>query len=203
VKLYYTHNLNPRLCVAAARHIGIGLDFERASPRDPRHEEAFRPLNPNTLCPLLVDGDYRLWETDAIVCYLSTAAGSGFWRQGRAQTEMIRWISWATHHLNQAVSPIYFDRIVMPTFTTDRLDPAEIAAAFKDWHKFMAILDNHMKERDFVADDALCYADFRVAAGLPFAEGAGLPLAEYPAVARWHGRLMQAPFWADPFAGLA
>ena len=31
---------------------------------------------------------------------------------------------------------------------------------------------------------------------------ARLPLADHPAVAAWHDRLMALPAWADPFAGL-
>ena len=38
---------------------------------------------------------------------------------------------------------------------------------------------------------------------LPFNDVARLPLADHPAVAAWHQRLMALPAWADPFAGLS
>jgi hypothetical protein len=66
LKLYYSTNLNPRVAVAVARHLKSPVEFVRASPRDPRYEEAFRPINPNTLAPVLVEGDRSYWETDAI-----------------------------------------------------------------------------------------------------------------------------------------
>jgi glutathione S-transferase len=66
MKLYYSTNLNRRVAVAVTRHLASPVEFVRASPRDPRFEEAFRPLNPNTLVPVLVEGDKSLWETDAI-----------------------------------------------------------------------------------------------------------------------------------------
>jgi hypothetical protein len=55
LKLYYSTNLNPRLAVAVARHLKSPVEFIRASPRDPRYEEAFRPINPNTLVPVLIE----------------------------------------------------------------------------------------------------------------------------------------------------
>ena len=51
LKLYYSTNLNPRVAVAVARHLKSPVEFVRASPRDPRYEEAFRPINPSTWRP--------------------------------------------------------------------------------------------------------------------------------------------------------
>jgi hypothetical protein len=68
LKLYYSTNLNPRVAVAVARHLKSPVEFVRASPRDPRCEEAFCPINPNTLAPVLAEGDRSYWETDAIAC---------------------------------------------------------------------------------------------------------------------------------------
>ena len=65
-----------------------------------------------------------------------------------------------------------------------------------------AQLDAHLAGRDWLLDDGLSYADFRMACVLPFADFAGLPLADYPQIAAWHARLMTLPAWADPFAGL-
>jgi glutathione S-transferase len=70
-KLYYSHSLNPRVAVAAARYLHAPVEYVRASPRHPDNIEAFRAINPNALVPVLVEGEARLWETDAIVCRLS------------------------------------------------------------------------------------------------------------------------------------
>ena len=50
--------------------------------------------------------------------------------------------------------------------------------------------------------DRISYADFRVATPLPFAEGAGLPLPEFPNISLWHQRLWAINAWRDPFYGL-
>jgi glutathione S-transferase len=174
----------------------------RASPRHPDHEEAFRPINPNTLVPVLVEGERRLWETDAIACRLSAIAGSDFWRTGDQTVEMIKWISWATSHLNSAASQLYFDRLIRPIFSDQGAPQAVLDEALSDFRHYAAILDAELEGRNWLVGDHISYADFRVATALPFAEGAGLPLAEFPNVKRWHEQLWALDAWRDPFDGL-
>ena len=51
--LYYSPNLNPRLCVAVARYLEADLNFVFAEPFHPDHQEHFRTLNPMTRVPIL------------------------------------------------------------------------------------------------------------------------------------------------------
>lgn len=202
MKLYYSPNLNPRVAVAAARHLNAPVTYVAASPRHPAHTEAFRPINPNRLVPVLEDGDKRLWETDAIVCRLSALTGSDFWRTGEEQPDMIRWVSWATHHLNRAADPAYFYRVVWPTFTSDPVDQAAIDKGLADFVEHAAVLNDYLKGRTWLVGDSLSYADFRAATALPFAGPAGLPLDDFPEIRRWHDQLLAIDAWRDPFAGL-
>lgn len=207
MKLYYSHNLNPRVAVAVARHLGSPVEFIRARPFHPAQIEDFRKLNPNTRVPVLEEHGRTLWETDAIACRLSAVAGSDFWRKDLNQPQMIQWISWATHHLNSAAAVLYFEHVVIPQSPAQFRPPSagaeKLAEALREFREFAAILDAHLNGRTWLLDDGqLSYADFRVASALPFAAKAGLPVAEYPEVARWHGQLQQFKAWREPFDGL-
>ena len=127
MKLYYSSNLNPRVAVCVARHLGSPVDYVAASPRDPANTEAFRAINPNALVPVLVDGERRIWETDAIACYLSRTAGSDFWRTGDDAPEMVMWLSWAAYHFNNAGGALYFDKLIRPRFGLEPADPKFVA----------------------------------------------------------------------------
>jgi glutathione S-transferase len=204
LKLYYSPNLNPRVAVAVARHLASQLDFVRCSPRHPDHEKAFRAINPNALVPILEEDDgRRLWETDAIACRLSALAGSNFWRVGEALPEMLQWVSWSAHHFNAAASVLYFDRLIRPGFSDQGANPAILAEAERDWRAHAAVLDAALADRDWLLGGRLSYADFRAATALPFADGAGLPVVDFPNIKRWHDRLWEMDAWRDPFAGLA
>jgi glutathione S-transferase len=201
-KLYYSHNLNPRVAVAVARYLESPVDYVRASPTVPANREAFWKINPNIRIPVLVEGTRTLWETDAIVCRLSALAGSEFWRTGAEMAEMIMWISWGTHHLTRAAEPIYFERLVRPTFSDQPVAASELEEGLRNFRHYAAILDAHLDGRTWLLGDRICYADFRVATSLPFADGAGLPLGEFGNVTRWHDRLLEFDPWRAPFDGL-
>lgn len=203
MKLYYSHNLNPRLCVAAARYLEAPVDFVRAAPADPANEAEFRPLNPNCRVPILQfeDGS-TLWETDAIVCKLSQMSGSNFWRTGDGLPDMIRWVSWSAWHLTRAGDFFYFHRLVRPLW--DPVDPPQdqFDANMADFRHYMGILNGVMADREWLVGDSVSYADFRVGTVFPFADRAGLPLDDFPNVARLAARLNRIDAWRDPFADL-
>jgi glutathione S-transferase len=202
MKLYYSHNLNPRVAVAVARYLKSPVEYLRVSPRHPAQIDAFRSINPNALVPVLADETTTLWETDAIACRLSELSGTDFWRTGETLPEMMMWVSWSAYHLTSAAGPLYFYRVVAPTFSAEPPDPALMAQALRDFRTHAAILEHHLRDRTWIMGDRLSYADFRVATPLPFAEGAGLPLSEFPNISRWHQRLCAIDAWRDPFDGL-
>lgn len=203
MKLYYSHNLNPRVAVAVAKYLQSPVAYERAAPRNPANTEAFRAINPNALVPVLVDGQDKLWETDAIACKLSALSGTDFWRNGAEQPEMIKWISWSAYHLTLAASPLYFFRIVVPQFSDAKPDPRQMEKALSDFREHAATLDGLLADRKWLLGDRISYADFRVATPLPFADGAGMPVEEFPHVKRWHDQLWAIEAWRDPFKGIA
>ena len=202
MKLYYSQNLNPRVAVAVARYLKSPVEYIAASPRDPKHEEAFRPINPNTLVPVLVESERRLWETDAIACRLAEVAQSDFWPTGKLLPEFIMWISWGTHHFIRAGDMFSFQNITRPRYSLGPEDTIGLANALEDFNRFAPILDDYLATHTWLVDDRLTYADFRLATVLPFAEEAKLPVMGYRNIIAWHDRLLDIDAWRAPFEGL-
>ena len=202
MKLYYSHNLNPRVAVAVARYLGSPVEFVRASPTAPDQREAFQRINPNNRVPVLVEETRTLWETDAIAYRLSTLAKSDFWRAGDEMADMIKWLSWSAYHLNPAAGTLYFEHVVRPTFSDEPVSAVQLEEAMHDFRHYTAILDRHLDGRTWLLGEQISYADFRAASALPFAGRAGLPLQDYANVQKWHDRLWAIEAWRDPFGGL-
>jgi glutathione S-transferase len=78
-------------------------------------------------------------------------------------------------------------------------DPEVVEEATGFFKRFAAVLNDHLKGRAYLVSDALTVADFAVAVTLPYAEGARIPIAEFPEIERWHGRLSELPGWLEPF----
>lgn len=202
--LFYSRNPNPRLAVAVARYLSAPVALEWAAPFHPDQAERFLRLNPTQRIPILLEDEEgeALWEADAIACRLSQMAGSDFWRQGRAQPDMIRWISWGKENFVRACDMVQFERGTKRRYNLGPPDPALIAEGIGRFHESAAILDRQLALRDWLAGDTPSYADFRMASFLPFNDIMRLPVESYPAVAAWEARLRSIPAWADPFDGL-
>jgi glutathione S-transferase len=202
MKLYYSHNSNPRLAVAVARQVRAPVEFIRAAPFAPDQIEFFRTLNPNTRVPILVEDGAVLWEADAIACRLCQLTGSELWPAPARLPELLRWLSWAHQHFSPPASALYFEYVVKPTFTSDRADASTMDRHLQEFRQFAEILNGVLKGRRWLVDDKLSYADFRVAFVFPYAVRARLPLADYPEVQRMSNQLDELEAWRDPFQGL-
>jgi glutathione S-transferase len=61
------------------------------------------------------------------------------------------------------------------------------------------VLEAHLEGRTWLLGEEPTLADFHVAAALPHAEAARIPLGDLARIARWHDRLDALPAWREPF----
>lgn len=201
--LYFSRNPHPRLAVAVARYLNAPVHFEWAAPLAPDQQEKFRKINPNLRLPILMEGGKSLWETDAIACRLSQMVSSNFWRMYEEQPDMIRWISWAKNHFVLACDMVHFEYGTKLRYNLGAFDEREVQKGLELFHQSSAILAEHLSGREWLVGNSPSYADFRMAAFLPFNDVAKLPLENYPEINSWYNRITQLTGWADPFAGLS
>jgi glutathione S-transferase len=200
--LYYSRNPNPRLAVAVARYLDAPVHLEWAAPFAPGQADFFRSLNPTQRIPILVEDGVALWEADAIACRLSQLAGSDFWRKGADQPDMIRWISWGKETFVRACDMVQFELGTKRRYDIGPSDPAIVAEGRERFHEAAAILDAHLRAREWLCGMSPSHADFRMGTFLPFNAVMRLPIDDYPGLAAWVARLDTIPAWNDPFAGL-
>ena len=148
-RLYYSRNLNPRLCVAVARYLGADLDYVASSALTRDQKAGFDRLNPMGRFPVLEEADGQtLWETDAIICRLSRRMGSDLWRRDDSQDEMIRWLSWTAYHLMPAGDVHYFENIVRPTFSDQAELPQIMEQSMANFRSHAGVLDGWLAGRN-------------------------------------------------------
>lgn len=202
MKIHFSRNPNPRLAVAAARFLNANVEFEFAAPFAEGQAERYRSLNPNLLLPILELSGRTLWESDAIVCWLSRNAGSNFWRTDDDEPDMIRWISWAKENFVKACDIVQWERGTKPRYGIGSCDDAMVEEGLRQFHKAARLLDSELSNRAWLVGNAVSFADFRMATFLPFNDIARLPLYDYPALQRWNERLEGIDAWREPFKGL-
>jgi len=121
-------------------------------------------MNPNRLVPTIDDDGFQLWESSAIVRYLSEAYGRGTLApEGRhAYARADQWMEWATTSLYADLIGTCFVQLIRTT-AAER-NGAAVDAAVKRLAQRLAILDKHLADRQFIVGDRLSMADIGVGA---------------------------------------
>lgn len=198
--LYYAETLMPRKVCALARHLASPLTYVRVDlAAAEQRSETFAALNPNCKVPVLRVGSRSIWESNAIMCFLARFAGSPLWPDDDRQIEVLRWLSWDLEHFTRHGGALYFEHIIRPAFGLGAPDDAVVREETTAFRRYAAVLDGHLADHRHLLGDALTIADFSVAAALPYADAARIPLQDFPHIARWHDRLNALPAWRDPY----
>jgi glutathione S-transferase len=188
---------------ALAAYLGVPLEFEFVDlTKGVQRTSAFLALNPTGRTPLLVDDNFNLWETLAIMQYVASKKPNALWpNDARTRADITRWQSWTLAHWNRdACVPLLFERFVKKMLNLGEPDQAAIAKGVDAFAKEAAMLDAHLAKQKYMVGDALTIADFAVAAPLFYAEKAALPLQPYPHIRAWFQRVSALPCWGETAA---
>jgi glutathione S-transferase len=129
--------------------------------------------------PTLKDGDYVLWESNAIAQYLaSKRPESGLLpKDERARLDVTRWQFWELAHWHPACAIFAFENVVKPLLGLGEPDKAELAKGTEAFKRAATVLEGQLKDRKFVTGDTLTLADFSIGAAMNLAEMAHFPAA--------------------------
>jgi glutathione S-transferase len=160
---------------------------------------SYLALNPTGRTPTLVDGDFALWESTAIMNYLASVKPSTLWPDDtKARADIMRWQSWHLQHWGpQACEPLVFERLVKGFLNMGPADAAAVEKALQAFDKEARVLDVHLAKRSYLVGNAVTVADFSVVSPLVYAKEAELPVASYPNVQKWSARILAMPAWRD------
>lgn len=199
---------NCRKVEAALRHLDLPVDIEYVDFFSGEMKRpGFLQLNPNGMVPVLKDGDFVLWESNAIMQYLAERAGDRqlFPSDPRKRADVVRWQCWELTHYNKALGTLVWESIVKPNYLDAKPDEAVAAWATEHLKRFAPALDAHLVERRYLVGDALTIADYSVAHLEMFKEEVPFDWSAYPHLNAYYGRMRADPHWAAtaPSAGQA
>lgn len=153
--------------------------------------EDFIAMNPNRLVPVMEDGGFILWESNAIVRYLASTYGRGGLHPAdrRDAARADQWMDWGITSLNPDIIQTCFIGLIR-TPAAER-NTAAIAAAAQRAGNRLAILDKHLEGRKFIGGSELTMAD--IPAGSYMYRYFTLPIArpKLPNVEGWYQRLAE------------
>lgn len=151
----------------------------------------FLRLNPAGKLPVLVDGDFVLTESAAIVMYLAEKYGDKGLMPAdlKERAQAYRWSLFAVTELEQ---PLW--RIAKHTFLypEDKRLPEDIALAREEFAAMAAVLDRHMDGRAFIVGHNITVADCVTAYVLDWGNENGL-IDSFPNLKAYLERMYARP----------
>ncbi|MCY1030396.1 glutathione S-transferase family protein [Corallococcus sp. BB11-1] len=199
MKLYF-HPLsgNSRRVLLVAAHLDVPL--ERIVVDLPKGEQRGAPhlkLNPNGRVPVLDDDGFLLWESRAIMQYLTekTPGQTLLPTDARGRADVSRWLFWCSAHMAPANTVLVFENFVKAQTGRGPADPAEVARGEALVAQNAQLLDAHLAGRTWVTQERLTLADLSLAASFALAGPARLPISDYANLRTWLGRVQELEAW--------
>jgi len=140
------------------------------------NEPFYRRMNPNGRVPTIEDDGFVLWESNAIVRYLSEKHGAGtLWpNDPRQRADADRWMDWTTSTVAPAITPVFWGLIRTPA---ERRDLKAIEEGVERLAQAFQVLEQGLEGRDHVAGKSFTMGD--------------IPLGTF--VHRWYALAVKRP----------
>jgi glutathione S-transferase len=155
-------------------------------------------MNPNGTIPTLQDGDHLpLWETGAILRYLSNAYGAdNFWPENPVDRALVdRWAEWSK--INIAIkftAPVFWRVVRTPP---SKRNANAIRDAINALDKYLDIADTQLSKFDFLAGPHITLADIQFGHSLYRYYDIDIERADHPRLRRYYDTLTSRPAFRE------
>ena len=177
----------------------LGLPYERTDLGGAfggNDSPEYRALNPNGVVPTLVEDDFVLWESNAIVRYLCAAhaPGNPMWPAGaRARANVDRWMDWQQTTLGAPMTVVFWGLV---RTAPEKRDNAAIQAAIGKLNGIYGILEAALAHHDHIAGPDFTLADVAIGVHAHRWFSFAIDRADQPLLRAWYDRLLARPAYA-------
>lgn len=155
-------------------------------------DPAYRAMNPNGLVPTIRDGDFVLWESNAIVRYLAARyAPERLVPQAmttRASAD--RWMDWTTSSFAAPFRDVFWGTV---RTAPDQRDIAAIEAGRQKSAALLAMVDQALAGQPYLSGDAFGMGDIPLGCFAYAWFGMPIERPDLPHLAAWYERLAARP----------
>ena len=178
----FTITPNNRKVVAFIKHFDLPVEIRQVDFKRQEHKSPeFAALNPMQKVPVLVDGDFVLWESNAILAYLAGTfpETNALPTDLRGRADVDRWLHWQSAHLMPMMGGVK---------TGDKTE--------EDVAPLLRVLNGQLEGRDYITG-SLTIADFAVAAYTLTSNADKFDYSDMPDLAAWRSRMSGLPAFEE------
>lgn len=155
-------------------------------------EAEYLDRNPTGLVPTISDDGFWLWESNAIVRYLSAKHGPGsLWPEEPATRALAdKWMDFQVGTLFPAFRDALIGLVRTPP---GQSDPEKIQASASRTGEVLSVLDAHLEDNEYVAGPSLTMGDIALGSSIYRWLELDIQRPDLPAIRAWHERLEVRP----------
>lgn len=194
---FFTQNTMKPLYVldALKEECGTNFEFHFVDLGKGEHKtDAFARMTPVGKVPVLEYNGTTLFESGAICRFLADAENSVLFpgdQVKRAQVD--QWMEYFSCHPGRWLNSIFFEKIIKSKAGLGESNQASIDEALKFLHIQLPVVDAHLANSRWLANNSLSIADFTALAYIEQCGPVGFPLADYRHINEWFGRMEALP----------
>ena len=190
IKFYFHHTPNPMKVALYLEESGLPYEVVAVDTlKGEQHTPEYRAINPNGKAPAILDGDTRVFDSNAILLYLSEKSGK---LAGKVEdrAEMLSWLMFIASGLGPYSGQSVHFRHAAP----EKLDYA-INRYLREAERHYEVLETHLEGRSFIVGDEYTIADV---AAWGWIDKATVVLGEeglepFPNLKRWFASIEARP----------
>ena len=153
-------------------------------------------MNPNKTIPTYQDGEFILWESNAILSYLADKYDDGTLLPHNAEfrARAAQWMYWSDGSLFPYIKAMMGLLVRTPA---EQRDPARVEELKQSLNRLIAMLNDDLAQRDYIAGDTFSIADMALAPLLyPWREVCH-DRPDFPHIERWFALIETRPAYRD------
>ncbi len=181
----------------------LKLPYERkdvGGPFGKTDTQEYREMNPIGLVPTLQEGDFTLWESNAILRYICNAlpADTSLWpRDPHARANVDRWLDAQQTVMNRPQGIIFLSMVRTPP---EKRDQGVIARAITEAARAWGMIGDELGRHSHIAGDDLTLCDIAWGVHVHRWFNMDFNRPEIPHLREWYDRLLRRPVYKEHIA---
>ena len=149
-------------------------------------EEAYKSLNPNSTVPLIEDEGFFLYESNAIIKYLSNKYNYLKLEDHKMIAKRDQWMDWAGFTLAAPCAIITLNLILLPP---EKRDASKVSKAKEQVLSLLKILNNQLGDNQYLLGQEFSLADIPAGCWYNRCLKLDFDLSSFKGISAWGARL--------------
>jgi glutathione S-transferase len=187
-----------------ANALEIPFEYHRVNLMAGEHKtEAFLQMNPAGKVPVLKDGEFCLFESNAMCRYLARLKDTALFPKDTMQAALVdQWMEYISHHVGIALGKILYNTHFY-TVMGDEKDERSL----RDGHRFLdatlQVLNQQYSRQKYLGSNQMTIADICLVATLDPVAVLDFDISRYPAMVNQLNEIKAMKFYSATYTSFA